>query len=79
MFRRFIFSRESTVFFQTDGRNEDAIYGSSSSIKETPVPMKEPPVLLEDSPIVPKKYTMPLKNSQIEDDVAITAFDSGER
>jgi len=79
VFRRFIFSRESNVFFQTDGRNEDAIYGSSSSIKKTPVPMKESPVLLEDSQIVPKKYTKPLKSSQIADDVASTAFDSGER
>ena len=79
VFRRFIFSRESIVFFQTDGRNQDAIYGSSSSQKESPVPMKETPVLLEDSPIVPKKYTAPLKSSQIANDVATTAFDSGER
>tara|TARA_B100000959_G_C14439225_1_gene401989 strand:+ start:173 stop:364 length:192 start_codon:yes stop_codon:yes gene_type:complete len=62
-----------------DGRNKDAICGSSSSIKETSVPKKELPVLLEDSPIVPKKYTKPLKSSQIADDVASTAFDSGER
>ena len=79
VFRRFIFSRESIIFFQTDDRNQDAIYGSSSSIKESPVPMKESPVLLEDSPIVPKKYTVPLKSSQIANDVAATAFDSGER
>ena len=79
VFRRFIFSRESIIFFQTDDRNKDAIYGSSSSIKESPVPMKESPVLLEDSPIVPKKYTVPLKSSQVANDVAATAFDSGER
>ena len=79
VFRRFIFSRESIIFFQTDDRNQDAIYGSSSSIKESPVPMKETPVLLEDSPIVPKKYTAQLKSSQIANDVATTAFDSGER
>jgi len=79
VFRRFIFSRESIVFFQTDGRNQDAIYGSSSSIKKTQVPMKESPVLLKDSPVVPKKYTIPLKKSQIASDVATTAFDSGER
>ena len=79
VFRRFIFSRESIVFFQTDGRNQDAIYGSSSSIKRTPTPIKEPPVLLEDSPVVPKKYTAPLKRSQLASDVATTAFDSGER
>ena len=79
VFRRFIFSRESIVFFQTDGRNQDAIYGSSSSIKKTQVPMKESPVLLKDSPVVPKKYTIPLKRSQIASDVATTAFDSGER
>jgi len=79
VFRRFIFSRESIIFFQTDDRNQDAIYGSSSLIKETLVPMKESPVLLEDSPIVPKKYTIPLKSSQIANDVATTAFDSGER
>ena len=41
--------------------------------------MKESPVLLEDSPIVPKKYTTPLESSQIASDVATTAFDSGER
>ena len=79
VFRRFIFSRESIIFFQTDDRNKDAIYGSSSSIKESPVPIKESAVLLEDSPIVPKKYTVPLKSSQIANDVATTAFDSGER
>ena len=79
VFRRFIFSRESIIFFQTDDRNQDAIYGSSSQKKESPVPMKESPVLLEDSPIVPKKYTVPLKSSQIANDVATTAFDSGER
>jgi len=79
VFRRFIFSRESTIFFQTDDRNQDAIYGSSSSIKASPVPRKESPVLLEDSPIVPKKYTVPLKSSQVANDVTATAFDSGER
>ena len=79
VFRRFIFSRESIVFFQTDGRNQDAIYGSSSSTKETAVSMKESPVLLEDSPIVPKKYTIPLKRSQVANNVTATAFDSGER
>ena len=41
--------------------------------------MKESPVLLKDSPVVPKKYTMQLKRSQIASDVATTAFDSGER
>ena len=41
--------------------------------------MKESPVLLKDSPVVPKKYTIPLKRSQIASDVATTAFDSGER
>ena len=41
--------------------------------------MKESPVLLEDSPIVPKKYTVPLKRSQIANNVATTVFDSGER
>ena len=45
VFRRFIFSRESIIFFQTDDRNQDAIYGSSSQKKESPVPMKESPVL----------------------------------
>ena len=79
VFKRFIFSRESIVFFQTDGRNQDAIYGSSSSIKKTQVPMKESPVLLKDSPVVPKKYTIPLKRSQIASDVTSTTFDSGER
>ena len=79
VFRRFIFSRESIIFFQTDDRNQDAIYGSSSSRKKSPVLIKESPVLLEDSPIVPKKYTVPLKSSQIANDVAATAFDSGER
>ena len=72
LFRRFIFSRESFFFFQADGKNQDAIYSSSSSIKESPV-------LLEDSPIVPKKYTIPLKRSQVANNVAATAFDSGER
>ena len=79
VFRRFIFSRESTIFFQTDGRNQNAIYGSSSSTKETPAPIKEAPVLLEDSPIIPKKYTVPLKKSQIANNVTATVFDSGER
>jgi len=79
VFRRFIFSRESTVFFQTDGRNEDTIYGSSSSTKETSIPKKESPVLLDDLPIIPKKYTAVLKSSQLASDVAATTFDSGER
>ena len=79
VFRRFIFSRESTVFFQTDGRNEDTIYGSSSSTKETSIPKKESPVLLDDLPIIPKKYTATLKSSQLASDVAATTFDSGER
>ena len=79
VFRRFIFSRESIVFFQTDGRNQDAIYGSSSSTKETPATMKESPVLLDDLPIIPKKYTVTLKSSQIASDVTATTFDSGER
>ena len=72
LFRRFIFSRESIFFFQADGKNQDAIYGSSSSIKESPV-------LLKDSPIVPKKYTVPLKGSQVASDVAATTYDSGQR
>ena len=41
--------------------------------------MKESPVLLEDSPVVPKKYTVALKKSQLASDVTATAFDSGER
>ena len=76
VFRRFIFSRESIVFFQTDGRNQDAIYGSLSSTKSS---TKESPVLLDDLPIIPKKYTAALKSSQIASDVAATTFDSGER
>ena len=79
VFRRFIFSRESTIFFQTDGRNKDTIYGSSSSTKEASIPKKESPVLLDDLPIIPKKYTVALKSSQIASDVAATTFDSGER
>ena len=47
--------------------------------KETSIPKKESPVLLDDLPIIPKKYTVALKSSQLASDVTATTFDSGER
>ena len=77
VFRRFIFARESTVFFKDDGRRhkDENDVSSSNKIKIEKIPN----VLLEDVIEIPKKYTVPLKSSQKALNVEKTTFDSGER
>jgi hypothetical protein len=77
VFRRFIFARESTIFFKDDGRRHKDEKDTSSN--KTINLEKIPNVLLEDVIEIPKKYTVPLKSSQKASQVQKTAFDSGER
>ena len=77
IFRRFIFARESTIFFKVDGKRhkDENDVSSSKTVKVEKIPN----VLLEDVIEIPKKYTVPLKSSQKAINVEKTAFDSGER